>query len=107
MRLIKTIKEIIKEEHTNFKAFVLRRVDWDKVLDGLQKGFDWYERHQENKRGTITLEQYTNIVMSLVMDSIYQDLIDNEGIRYHHKIERYLSSLLADQIEKSYNQLFD
>jgi len=114
MNLKNTITKILKEEREDekIKRYILRRVPWDEILEGLNKGIDWSETRclrYYNKLNAIDLDKYSNMVMSVLMDNILlylKDEVSQEIIRYG-ATEDYLRKLFSDEISKSYNKITD
>ena len=109
------MKYIIKEKKlSEVELFLLRRVSWDKILEGLNDGIKWSERRYErykNNPNEMNSFRYHNMVMGVLMDYIVGDLIEYEensiDLDLYRQIERYLSELFSDVIKNSYNKVAD
>jgi hypothetical protein len=109
------MKYIITEnELDEIELFILRRVSWDKVLEGLDDGIRWAERRYDRYRerwNTMDFSKYDSMVIGVLMDHINSDLIDPEensiDYDFYQQITSYLSKLFSDVIKNSYNNIAD
>jgi len=113
MNLQETIRKVLREDsNKDIKSYLLRRVSWDKIFDALNYGIEWAEiRYTKytGKNNLININKYSSMVMGVLMERIYNDLIGhNEGnIIYYSAVENYLSKVFSDVIQKSYNKIAD
>ena len=114
MSIKNTIRRILKEESNDekIKTYLLRRVPWHEILEGLDDGIKWAERRYErykDKWNAMDLDKYTSMVMAVLMDHILLFLKDevSQEITHYGATENYLSKLFADEISKSYNRITD
>lgn len=105
---------ITENELDKIGLFLLRRVSWDKVLEGLDDGIRWSERRYDRYRerwNAMDLDKYIGMVMGILMNHIHSDLLkyDNNSIDYefYQQITSYLSELFLDVIKGSYNKVTD
>ena len=101
-----------KDGDEKIKRYILRRVPWHEILQGLDDGIKWAERRYErykDKWNAMDLNKYTSMVMAVLMDHIHLFLIDEVSLEIIHygATENYLSKLFADEIFKSYNRITD
>lgn len=109
------MKYIIPENRLRkVELFLLRRVSWEDILEGLDAGIRWAERRYEKykeKWNNMDFKKYNGMVMGGLMDHIHSDLLkyDNNSIDYdfYLQIESYLSELFLDVIKGSYNKIAD
>jgi len=105
-------ESVNRDEDEKIKRYILRRVPWEEILEGLNKGIDWSETRclrYYDKLNAIDLDKYSNMVMSVLMDNILlylKDEVSQEIIRYG-ATEDYLRKLFSDEISKSYNRITD
>jgi hypothetical protein len=105
-------ESIDKNGDEKIKRYLLRRVPWHEILEGLNNGIEWAERRCEryvDKLNAIDLDRYSNMVMSVLMDHILLFLKDevSQEIIHYGASENYLRKLFSDEISKSYNRITD
>lgn len=105
---------ITENELDKIGLFLLRRVSWDKVLEGLDDGIRWAERRYDIYRGrwnAMDLDKYNGTVMGVLMDHIHSELMESEensiDYEFYQQITSYLSELFSDVIKDSYNKIAD
>lgn len=112
----KGINESVDNENkkrSNIEIYILRRVPWDEILEGLKDGIEWAERrcqkYGDNVLTAITLERFGNMVMSVLMENILLFLKDevSQEILHYGATENYLRNLFSDEISKSYNKIIN
>jgi len=101
-----------KDADEKIRIYILRRVPWHEILEGLDDGIKGAERRYErykDKWNAMDLNKYTSMVMAVLMDHIHSFLIDEVSLEIIHygATENYLSKLFADEIFKSYNKITD
>jgi hypothetical protein len=99
------------KERSEIETYILRRVPWNEILQGLDDGIKWAERrfqkYEDSRLMDMTLSQFGNMVMAVLMDHIRRFLVDREtqGIIYYSQVEHYLYKHFLDEIRNSYNRL--
>jgi len=100
-----------KNGDEKIRIYILRRVPWHEILEGLDDGIKLADARYEmyNNEDSMSLSRYTYLVMAVLMDHILLFLKDDvsQEIIHYGATENYLSKLFADEIFKSYNRITD
>jgi len=100
-----------KDGDEKIRRYILRRVPWHEILEGLDDGIKLADARYEmyNNEDSMSLSRYTYLVMAVLMDHILLFLKDevSQEIIHYGATENYLSKLFADEIFKSYNRITD